>query len=228
MESPSLQFNGANWSVFRLGEKTWLLQPEADSGVLSFIHKTVSLIESSSISSLIDIVPAYDSLMLVFSEENIDLSKELEALNEDITGTSAQTHIIEVCYDLGLDWKEAEEYIGLSKQEIVETHSSEEYTIAMMGFLPGFIFLEGLDNRLFIPRKENPRTEVPAGSIGIGGSQTGIYSLESPGGWQIIGQTPQSFFNADVNPPSKLRAGDKVLFKPISKEEFSELGKTHG
>jgi KipI family sensor histidine kinase inhibitor len=98
----------------------------------------------------------------------------------------------------------------------------------MMGFLPGFIFLEGLDDRISVARKETPRVKVPAGSVGIGGNQTGIYSLESPGGWQIIGKTAESFFDVTKKPPTKLKPGDKTRFKPISKDEFDKIVSKNG
>ena len=91
----------------------------------------------------------------------------------------------------------------------------------MMGFLPGFVFLDGLDESLTVPRMESPRTKIPEGSIGIGGNQTGFYSLESPGGWNIIGRTSKSFFDQKKNPPTELQAGDKIRFFRISKEEFN-------
>ncbi len=228
MELPSLQFNGNSWSVFRLGEKAWLLTPQVDSGSLAVIHQAANSLEKASIASLIDIVPAYNSLTLIFSRKNIDLTKELSHVNFASEIQDVQTHVVQVCYDLGLDWKELEAHSGMSKEEIITIHSSVDYTIAMMGFLPGFVFLEGLDERLFIPRKDNPRTKIPASSVGIGGSQTGIYSLESPGGWQVIGRTPQSFFDVRNEPPGKLKAGDKVVFESISKNEFIKLSGQNG
>jgi len=98
----------------------------------------------------------------------------------------------------------------------------------MMGFMPGFIFLDGLDQRIAVSRKEKPRIKVPSGSVGIGGNQTGIYSLESPGGWQIIGRTTESFFDVKKTPPTELKAGDKIRFKPISNEEFDKVVAKNG
>lgn len=220
MELKSIQLNGVSWKVFRLGEKSWLLNSDVQINALQLIHETSSAIESAHISSLIDIIPAYDSLTLVFNSSDINIDRVLSDIKQTTRKPISNIHEINVCYDLGLDWEVVETATGLKKEEIISIHSSKEYTIAMMGFLPGFVFLEGLDARIFASRKGNPRVSVPKGSVGIGGLQTGIYSLESPGGWQIIGKTPQSFFEVKQIPPTALQAGDKVRFISISKEEY--------
>ena len=117
---------------------------------------------------------------------------------------------------------------NLSKEEIISIHTSTQYSIAMFGFLPGFMFLEGLDQRIWVPRKDNPRTKVDSGSVGIGGEQTGIYSLESPGGWQIIGRTPDQFFDINNKTPTNFTAGDIITFRKISSKEFESLEKNNG
>lgn len=230
MESKSLLLNGISWSIFRMGERTWLLRPQIEEGVLEYIHKTTLLLEDSGVEELIDIIPAYDSLTIIFNSSDIDLKKKFSTLNTTVQGVKLQLliHEVKVCYEVGLDWLEMEQKTRLTKEEIISIHSSKEYTIAMTGFLPGFIFLDGLDERIAASRKKTPRTSVPKGSVGIGGNQTGIYSLESPGGWQIIGKTPQSFFSVDENPPMQLKAGDKVKFIPVSKSEFVEMEKNNG
>lgn len=220
MELKSIQFKGVSWKVFRLSEKSWLLNPEVQNNVLELIHETSNAIESARISTLIDLIPAYDSLTLVFNSSDINIERVLSSINQLTKKSISNIHEINVCYNMGLDWEEMESVTGLKKKAIISIHSSKEYTIAMMGFLPGFVFLEGLDTRISASRKSNPRIFVPKGSVGIGGNQTGIYSLESPGGWQIIGKTSQSFFNVEQIPPTTLQAGDKVRFIPISKEQY--------
>ena len=181
MELGSLQLNGISWTVFRMGETTWLLQPNAEKGLLDVIHQAAFLLEFSEIQGLTDVIPAYESLTVIFSSSDINAKEVLSGLEtKNIESElNSKTHEINVCYELGMDWKEMETKTGLTKEEIISIHSSQEYTIAMMGFLPGFIFLDGLDDRISVSRKENPRTKIPAGSVGIGGHQTGIYSLES-------------------------------------------------
>ncbi len=226
MESGSLQLNGISWSVFRLGEKAWLLQPEVSERVLEHIHSTSDLLEQSRIDGLQDIIPAYDSITLIYDTQfkyDPDIISDISSSTEQHLSTEKNIFEIKVCYELGMDWSEVEVKTGLSKEEVISIHSTQNYTLAMMGFMPGFIFLDGLDRKIAVPRKETPRIKVPSGSVGIGGKQTGIYSLESPGGWQIIGRTTESFFDINKTPPTKLKAGDKIRFNPISKDEFDKL-----
>ena len=132
---------------------------------------------------------------------------------------------VPVCYDveLGIDLEEISHTLKLSIQEIIDLHSQAIYTVYFIGFLPGFLYLGGLDNRLEIKRKSNPRLHVDKGSVAIGGSQTGVYPQDSAGGWNIIGKTPLSFFNLDHNNPCFAKPGDKIQFVPISLEEFKCL-----
>ncbi|MEQ9279460.1 MAG: 5-oxoprolinase subunit PxpB [Balneola sp.] len=230
MESGSLQLNGISWTVFRMGETTWLLRPNAERRLLDVIHQAAFLLEFSEIQGLTDVIPAYESLTVIFNSSDINVKEvlsDLETKNIE-SELNSKTYEIKVCYELGMDWKEMETKTGLTKEEIIFIHSSREYSIAMMGFLPGFIFLDGLDDRISVSRKENPRTKIPAGSVGIGGNQTGIYSIESPGGWQIIGRSPSSFFDITSEPPTKFRPGDKVKFVRITKAEFETQENRNG
>ena len=227
----SIQLNGIPWSVFRLGEKAFLLKPKVDNEVIKYIHSSSIILEEAQLEGLIDIIPAYDSITLIFNSSKVKLESilsNLSKIEDSFSERISTTHEISVCYEYGLDWEDIETTTGLSKSEIVSIHTSSEYTVAMIGFLPGFIFLEGLDERIHMPRKSNPRTAVPKGSVGIGGSQTGLYSLESPGGWQIIGKTPQEFFDVEKNPPSSVKAGDTVRFISISEDEFKKQESENG
>ena len=105
---------------------------------------------------------------------------------------------------------------GLSSEAFIAAHAGGEYTVALIGFMPGFPYMSGLDEALEQPRRSTPRARVPAGSVGIAGGQTGIYPFDSPGGWQIIGRTPLRMFNPETRPPSLLRAGDRVRFVPVA------------
>jgi inhibitor of KinA len=132
---------------------------------------------------------------------------------------------IPVCYDpeFALDLDCVAEHAKLSVQEVVELHSAAEYRVACIGFVPGFPFLAGLPEKLATPRRDVPRKEIPPGSVGIGGAQTGIYPLRSPGGWNLIGRTPLKLFDPTKNPPALLQAGDRVHFRAITREEFGSL-----
>jgi inhibitor of KinA len=105
----------------------------------------------------------------------------------------------------------------------VDLHSEAEYRVSCIGFVPGFPFLAGLPKELATPRRAAPRKEIPAGSVAIGGAQTGIYPLRSPGGWNLIGRTPLHLFDPEKTPPAFLRAGDRVRFRAITREEFEAL-----
>lgn len=124
--------------------------------------------------------------------------------------------------EAGPDLPFVAELNGLPEEEVIALHSGQDYLVCMIGFAPGFPYLAGLNPKIAAPRRESPRPEVPAGSVGIGGSQTGIYPLPIPGGWQLIGRTPVSLFNPDSTSPSLLQAGDQVRFVPIAEGEFYE------
>ena len=116
-------------------------------------------------------------------------------------------------------------FYQLTKEEIIQLHSAAIYTVFMIGFVPGFPYLGGLSEKLTAPRKQNPRPVIPKGSVGIAGQQTGIYPLETPGGWQIIGRTPLRLFDAGRQQPSLLKAGDNIKFEAISFTEFEQIQK---
>jgi inhibitor of KinA len=132
---------------------------------------------------------------------------------------------IPVCYcpEFSPDLDDVARHAELSTKEVVDLHSAAEYRVACIGFVPGFPFLTGLAKKLATPRRDTPRKEIPSGSVGIGGAQTGIYPLRSPGGWNLIGRTPLKLFDPIKNPPVLLRAGDRVRFRPITREEFDSL-----
>ena len=142
-------------------------------------------------------------------------------------GPSACPNLVEipVCYggECGSDIDAVAEHTRLSREEIIARHAAAEYTVAMLGFASGFPYLLGLDPTLHVPRRANPRTRVPAGSVAIGGAQTGIYPRELPGGWHLIGRTPLVLFDPEREPPCLLAAGDRVRFRAIDADEFARL-----
>jgi inhibitor of KinA len=188
---------------------------------------------------LLDLVPAYTSLTILYDPSALQVQcrkgqavfelvqeKLEEAWREagDTQWVEARLVSIPVCYDaeFGPDLSEMAAIKNLSVSEIIHLHSSIEYRVYMLGFLPGFAYMGKVDEKLVTPRRSQPR-EVPAGSVGIAGWQTGIYPLPSPGGWQIIGRTPLKLFDEKNEPPALLAAGDRVRFDPISKEEFFSI-----
>ena len=132
---------------------------------------------------------------------------------------------IPVCYDavFGIDLEAISKEKNLSKEEIIKRHSQAIYTVYFIGFLPGFLYLGGLDESLHVPRKSTPRLQIEKGAVAIGGNQTGVYPTESPGGWNIIGNSPIEFFNPKLETPCFAKAGDKISFKPITIQEFKTI-----
>jgi len=170
------------------------------------------------------ILVTYDKAINNFYDEILTL-KTLFLSHEDERNTSFRLWKIPVCYDesFGIDLEEISEGNNLSIPDIIERHSSKNYRVYFIGFLPGFLYLGGLDKLLHVPRKSNPRLKVAKGSVAIGGSQTGIYPNESPGGWNIIGNTPLDFFNVNNEDPCFARAGDQIQFMSITKKEYNTI-----
>lgn len=200
-------------------------------------HQVLNLaksVENQHIIGLLDIVPAYRVVTFVFDPLVIDivafqsfLRVHLAQQLDDSTSNDGKLYKVPVLYDeeVGLDLLEVAEYHDLSVAEVIRLHTNPTYRIYMLGFLPGFAYLGGLDAKLHTPRKETPRLRIPAGSIGIAGQQTGYYPVVSPGGWQIIGQTPLVVFDAN-RPEINFHAGDSVQFYAIDKHEFQQLAGT--
>ncbi len=166
-----------------------------------------------------EVVPGMNNLTVELDPAAPDLESILQALragwNEsDVASLSLRQIDIPVHYGgaAGCDLDEVARHAGLSVADVIRLHSSAEYTVYFLGFLPGFAYLGGMDPRLATPRRKQPRVAVPAGSVAIGGQQTGVYPLASPGGWQLIGHTSLRLFDPARDPPSLLLPGDTVHF----------------
>ena len=170
----------------------------------------------------LEIVPAYNSLTLIGRapldhEELIPELKALYNLTAEVDELKRKIWNIPVCYDppFCLDLEEMAEAKGFTPTEIIEKHTGGTYTVYAIGFLPGFMYLGGLEEDLHFPRRAQPRLKVPGGAVGIGGQQTGIYPHESPGGWNIIGNSPIKIFNPENDPPCGIAVGDLIRFYAI-------------
>jgi len=191
------------------------------------------------ITGVLDLIPAYSSLTLVYDlatlikknpgqsvyammESQLQEAVRLVALDTGIVSNKVN---IPVCYDPSLapDLVELAASHQLTVEEVIQLHTAETYRVYMIGFLPGFAYMGSVDERIRTARKTSPRTKVPAGSVGIAGEQTGIYPLDSPGGWQLIGQTPLQLFDATQTDPCLLQPGDEVQFSSISLTVFHKL-----
>ncbi|MDT0607736.1 5-oxoprolinase subunit PxpB [Croceitalea rosinachiae] len=182
-----------------------------------------------------EFVPSYNSLALiqdsVISDFKILNNQLLEFYRELDYTKRTERHLwkLPVCYDLefGLDLEEVSKKLNMSISDLISNHSSNEYTVYGIGFLPGFMYLGGLPQSLEIARKETPRLKVAKGAVGLAGKQTGIYPQESPGGWNIIGSCPIPIFNVNSEKPCFVSVGDKIKFEAISRAEY-ELHKIEG
>jgi inhibitor of KinA len=182
----------------------------------------------------IDIIPAYSSLTIYYdacalhtptvSAFEIVKGKILPFLNNESVSLPPQRLIeIPVCYAASFapDLAELAAKKQLSMDEVVRLHTAKTYRVYTIGFLPGFAYMGKVDEQLATPRRQQPRTQIPAGSVGIAGEQTGIYPLTSPGGWNIIGQTPLKLFDAQQENPVLLQPGDNIQFYSITEDEFA-------
>jgi inhibitor of KinA len=192
------------------------------------VQSLFSKLKSEPPLGLIDLIPTYRSLLVQYDPFVLsfkDFRKiifSLGDLSNGVVETVGPLVEIPVCYgkDFGPDLGEVADFLHLSEGEVIEIHSKALYHVYMIGFTPGFPYMGGLDPRLFTPRKKVPREFVPAGTVGIADQQTGIYPLDSPGGWQLIGRTPVKLFDLNREEVFYLKPGDRVKFKPISQEEF--------
>jgi KipI family sensor histidine kinase inhibitor len=202
------------------------------------VHAAARALRSAHLPGIIDIAPAYATLLVRFNwrdgnalpdaiiqalERGFRRGGELEAT---ASGKSPAQHVeIPVCYggEHGPDLDAITQRAGMPSDQVIERHARAEYTVAMLGFAPGFPYLLGLDQALHAPRRAHPRTRVPAGSVAIGGAQTGIYPRELPGGWNLIGRTPLALFDPKHEPPCLLAPDDRVRFRAIDADEFRQL-----
>lgn len=185
----------------------------------------------SEVEGIIEVIPTFRSALVTYNPLVISYDEICDLINKriaDITLDSEESkRVIEipVCYGgkYGPDLGFVAEHSGMSEEEVIKCHSSKSYLIYMLGFQPGFPYLGGLDPRLFSPRLDTPRPLIPAGSVGIGGEQTGLYPVASPAGWRILGTTPVKCYNPQRNPAIAYEAGDHIKFNPISESEYKEI-----
>lgn len=223
----SVQIKGTEWKVDHLSEEVILLTNIAGKASTGLIQNMSEVCIKDDQNIILDVVPASDSIAVFYDPlvQNPDqVIEHLTNLCDNKTQTAEPvTHQVRVCYDMGLDWDKMSDFTGKSKEEIIQIHANDVYEVDMIGFLPGFVYMRGLNQQIHCPRKETPRSRIPEGSVGIGGEYTGIYSLSSPGGWQIIGLSPDSCFDLNHMPPVIMKSGDKVKFMPISTDQYNDL-----
>ena len=219
---------------------------DAPEQTLDTVLRAFQQLQNAAIPGIIELAPAYTSVTAFFNP--ISVAKGAETPDKMFdwlaariqaavtagagrgrrrTATQRRIRLVEipVCYDpeFALDIDDVARRAAISPSEVSRLHSTAEYRVACIGFVPGFPFLAGLPKELATPRRDVPRKQIPPGSVGIGGAQTGIYPLRSPGGWNLIGRTPLRLFDPQKNPPALLRAGERVRFRKISRDEFESL-----
>ena len=213
----------------------------APDETLNAVLATRRLLENAQLPGVIELAPAYTTVAIFFDPVLIvaagakpnelfdwlaERIRKVISNAKEVRADRIKTSLVEipVCYDaeFGPDLEEVARRAGLGAQEVVDLYNATEYRVHCIGFTPGFPFLGGLPSKLATPRRSTPRKEIPAGSVAIGGAQAGIYPVKSPGGWNLIGRTPLRLFDPQKKPPALLRAGDRVRFRAISREEFEQ------
>ena len=207
--------------------------PQINTSLLAIIQTIYLYCKNELQNEVSDVIPAYNSIMV---KTSLPITKNLkEQIYKKIKQIISENNVhgfqkdiikkIPVCYDarLGLDQNRFLEHANCSLDELINMHCQPEYIVYMVGFLPGFAYMGVVPEKLRLPRLNEPRKIVPQGSVAIANQQTGIYPFTSPGGWNIIGQTPLKMFNIHEAEPTYLKMGDRVKFCPISIDEFEDL-----
>jgi inhibitor of KinA len=220
-------------TLFPLGDAALVLEfgHQLDDATLAQVRALAASLGRDPPAGVTDVVPAFASVTVFYDLGQGVTYDQLCGELRTRAGRAASrppfatTRAVEipVCYggEFGPDLGLVAAHAGLSTEEVVALHSGGDYRVHAIGFVPGFPYLGGLPVQLHTPRRATPRTQVPAGAVGIGGAQTGVYPLATPGGWNLIGRTPLALFRPTEEPPALLHAGDTVKFRPITMEEFA-------
>ncbi|OLO28677.1 kinase inhibitor [Alkalihalophilus pseudofirmus] len=232
-----------DYEIYPLNETAIVINfgREIDVSIHNKVKAFTSYLDQYPIMGLVEYIPSFTSVTLFYDPINVvregsigqqnssydvmnskikDILKNLKGMYQ----TEKREIEIPVCYggEFGPDLDFVAKHNNLTTEEVIQIHSGGEYLVYMIGFAPGFPYLGGMSDRIATPRKANPRMKIPQGSVGIAGKQTGVYSIETPGGWQLIGRTPLELFLPSNNPPSLLESGDIIRFKPISHKEYRD------
>lgn len=227
-----------------LGDKAVVLQfeEEVSDTTHAKIQAVARYLHRHPIPGIIEYVPAYTTLTVYYDpwllsnkgktdpyDKIVTLLQQVLIKAREQKENGGRLVEIPVCYGgkYGPDLDEVARLNKLTSAKVIELHTRKTYLVHMMGFAPGFPYLGGMDKRIATPRKSTPRAIIPPGSVGIAGAQTGVYPIETPGGWQLIGRTPLVLFDPQREQPSILKAGDLVKFVPISDEEFMKQLQQH-
>jgi inhibitor of KinA len=203
-----------------------------DPAVNARVHRLAKRIAAAGVGGVIEVVPTYRSLLIYFDPLTISRAALGERIgdlagDDEAAAAGAEARVVEIPVgyggERGPDLEFVAGHTGLSQDEVVAIHTSVPYLVYMLGFTPGFPYLGGMSERIAAPRLEKPRTAIPGGSVGIAGSQTGIYPVTSPGGWQIIGRTPVKLFDPQAASPFLFAAGDYLQFRAVTADEYAAI-----
>lgn len=231
------------YTLSPLGDASIVIQlgEEIDQNIQEIVNVIASNLDRHPFPGMIEYIPAYTTLTIFYNPVKIQNSRDNQEISQTLPYQLARGWIdqliaelpeteeeksrvinIPVCYgtDYGPDLGFVAEHNGLTKEDVIDIHSSRDYLVYMIGFAPGHPYMGGMSDKIATPRRDSPRMKIPARSVGVAGMQTGIYPIETPGGWQLIGKTPIQLFRPNDEPPSLLKPGDTIRFYPISKDEF--------
>lgn len=213
-----------------LGDQAIVIEvgQEISEEVQAKVRMVVQLLEDRPPNWMVEAIPAFTTIALFYDPvialyETVETElKNLLQHGEEAADFEGRTVEIPVCYggEFGPDLEFVAKHNGLTPEEVVAIHSGGTYSVHMIGFAPGFPFIGGMSEKIAAPRRDSPRLRIPERTVGIAGKQTGVYPIETPGGWQLIGRTPLRLFRPEDEVPSLLRAGDKIIFKEITEDEY--------
>nr|WP_077325392.1 5-oxoprolinase subunit PxpB [Virgibacillus siamensis] len=231
-----------NFTVSPLGDEAVVMEfgEEVSSEKQKLIMAVSSYLDNHPIPGMIAYIPAYTTITIFYNAMEVlanltganaydsmlgEIEKMVSRLPEN-PETESKIVEIPVCYggEFGPDLEVVARRNNLREAEVIDIHANGDYMVHMIGFAPGFPFVGGMSEKIATPRKDSPRLQIPAGSVGIASGQTGVYPIETPGGWQLIGRTPVKLFRPDEDIPILLKAGDSIRFYPISEETYNNWG----
>jgi len=235
-----------DWRIDPVGDRCLMIEfgQRVDLKINAKVHALANHLLEHPIPGVIDLVPAFTTVAIHYEPQRLAkaalagesayaalarMLSQILARGTNITETATRTIEIPVCYDeeFGPDLAQIADTHGLSINEVIRIHTACEHTVYMLGFAPGFAYMGGLDERLAMPRRSTPRTRIPAGTVAIAREQSAVYTVESPGGWNLMGRTPLRFFDPETEPPTLLRPGDRVRFTQVSRERYEQIAAEH-
>jgi len=228
-----------DWRIEPVGDRCLMVEfgQRVDPAINATVHALADRLLARPITGVTDVVPAFTTVAIHYRPEALagtapdapspytrlaSMVESLIAEGLERTGQDARTVDIPVCYggEFGPDLDEVAAACGLTPEQVVEVHAASPHVVYMLGFAPGFPYMGGLDPRLAMPRRATPRVKIPPGTVAIAREQSAVYTLETPGGWNLIGRTPVELFTPHAASPTLLRPGDHVRFVPITREQF--------